>query len=166
MTTKTAPRAGEEIAGAIAATSALLARYLNGFDDTNHTRQAPNLPNHVAWVLGHLALTMHRAAERIAGREIPLAWDPEPFAMGSAPVADAAAYPRFDEMRRRFDEALARVVDAVRAAGDEKLHETVTWGGGSTTRRDLAVRMAFHNGVHTGQIIDLRRALGMPRLIR
>ena len=65
MSTKTVSRIGDEIADAIGSTSVLLDRYLNGFDDTNHTRQAPNLPNHVAWVLGHLALTMHRAAERI-----------------------------------------------------------------------------------------------------
>ena len=65
--------------------------------------------------------------------------------------------------RRSFLELRARWL--LREVGDQ-LHETVSWGGGTTTKRDLAVRMAFHNGVHTGQIIDLRRALGMPRLIR
>jgi hypothetical protein len=156
----------DELAAACASTGALLTRYLAGFDDGNATRQAPNLPNHATWVLGHLALTMHRAAERISGRELPPPWDPAPFAFGSTPVTDRAEYPPFAEMRRRFDDSLSRLAEAIRAAGDEGLGEPVHWGQSTTTtKRDLAARMVFHNGTHTGQIVDLRRALGMPRLV-
>lgn len=155
----------DELADACASTAALLMRYLAGFDDTNHTKQAPGLPNHLAWALGHLALTMHRASERISGTETPLAWNPEPFAFGSTPVADRNAYPRLDELKRRFEEGYKRLTDAIRATGDGALAETVTWGNGTISKRDLAARMVFHNGVHAGQIIDLRRALGMPRLV-
>lgn len=38
--------------------------FFTGFDDSNRTIQAPGLPNHFAWTLGHLAFVMHRAAER------------------------------------------------------------------------------------------------------
>src|SRR5256885_8582910 len=38
---------------------------------SNHTAQPPGLPNHLAWSLGHLALAMHRAAERIDGAPVP-----------------------------------------------------------------------------------------------
>src|SRR4051812_14884181 len=55
----------DTIAEAILASRALFHRYLAGFDDTNHTRQAANLPNHAAWCLGHCALTLHRGLERI-----------------------------------------------------------------------------------------------------
>ncbi len=165
-TTKTTRKYADELADACASTTALLTRFLVGFDDGNVTKQAPHLPNHVAWVLGHLALTMHRASEKITGREAPLSWDPAPFVFGSTPTADRGAYPRLEELRRRFDDAQKRLIEVIRAAGDEGLAETVPWGQGSTTtKRDLAVRMVFHNGIHAGQIIDLRRAIGMPRVI-
>lgn len=61
----------DTIAEAVLASRALLHRYLPGFDDTNHTRQAPGLPNHVAWCLGHCALTLHRGVERIAQEGLP-----------------------------------------------------------------------------------------------
>lgn len=68
----------------------------------------------------------------------------------------------------------ADVLRAAVAASDGHLRRyldgfgehTVTWGRGETTARDLLVRMVFHNGMHTGQIVDLRRALGMPGVNR
>ena len=55
----------DTIAEAILASRVLFHRYLVGFDDSNHTRQATHLPNHVAWTLGHCSLTLHRCVERI-----------------------------------------------------------------------------------------------------
>jgi hypothetical protein len=59
------------LAEAVRESRNLLARYLKGFDDTNHTKQAPGLPNHVAWTLGHLSLTMYRTAEKLNGTPPP-----------------------------------------------------------------------------------------------
>lgn len=61
----------DTIAEAILASRVLFHRYLVGFDDTNHTRQTPDLPNHVAWCLGHCALTLHRGIERINREPLP-----------------------------------------------------------------------------------------------
>jgi hypothetical protein len=49
----------------------LLKRYLRGFDDSNSTLQAPGLPNHLAWTLGHLAINLHRTAERFDKQPLP-----------------------------------------------------------------------------------------------
>jgi hypothetical protein len=86
------------LADAIGSTEELLIRFLEGFDETNATAQLPGLPNHAAWTLGHLALTMHRASEQIAEATFPLEWDPEPFAFGSSPSADRDDYPSLVEM--------------------------------------------------------------------
>jgi hypothetical protein len=61
----------DTIAEAMLASRVLFHRYLVGFDDTNHTKQASNLPNHVAWCLGHCALTLHRGVERINREPLP-----------------------------------------------------------------------------------------------
>lgn len=152
-----------ELAEAVQSTEELLLRYLEGFDDDNAYTGAPNLPNHAAWTLGHLALTMHRAAERISGATYPLEWDPEPYAFGSTP---AAAGPPLTEMVGRYRQSMDRLAEAARRAGDDGLEAPVQWGRGTMTARDLLMRMVFHNGTHCGQVVDLRRALGLPPVIR
>ena len=154
------------LAESIKSTEGLLVRFLEGFNDGNAAAQSASLPNHAAWSLGHLALTMHRAAERIGDRTLPLSWKPEPYAFGSTPTAARGDYPPLEELVQRYRRSLSALADAVRGAGDEGLQRTVTWGGTTTTARDLALRMVFHNGLHCGQIVDMRRALGLPHVIR
>ncbi len=153
------------LADAILDTEPLLTRYLEGFNDRNAVTQLPNLPNHVAWSVGHLALSMHRAAEKISGKTFELSYAPEPFAMGSKPTASARDYPPLQELTGRFHKSIVLLADAVRAAGDEGLKRGVPWGPTTISARDLALRMVFHNGTHAGQIVDLRRGLGMPKVI-
>ena len=156
----------DALAEAMGSTEELLTRYLEGFDEDHAATQAPGLPNHAAWTMGHLALTMHRAAERIGGRTHPLAWDPEPFAFGSTPSAQRGDYPPLSEMIDHYRRSMSLLQEAVRSAGDGGLDKQVRWGRGGTTAGHLAMRMIFHNGVHCGQLVDLRRALGMEPVIR
>jgi hypothetical protein len=172
------------LADAIAASPALLARYLVGFDDSNHTRQAPGLPNHVAWCLGHLALTMHRPAVRLSDPAATPQTSPLPesdfipgasagdarrfgtetVAFGSRPVADPALYPPFTRCVEIFNSACATLAAAVREAPDAALDKPTKWGAGEIPVSGLVARMVFHNGTHTGQIADLRRALGFKSI--
>ena len=57
------------------------------------------------------------------------------------------------------------VVAALRAADDRALDTETPWGASTTTIAALAMRMMYHNGTHAGEIIDLRRALGMGRVL-
>lgn len=168
----------ELLARAVEQSSTLLLRYLPGFDDSNCTRQAPALPNHVAWTLGHLALTMHRVSDKLDGKGIPETdfapegsiagrdrFARESVAFGSSPVGDPAQYPAMARCRAIFDVAINRLAECLKSAPDVKLDEVTPWGNASTSLSDLAIRMVFHNGAHQGQIADLRRALGMPRVL-
>ncbi|GJQ29386.1 MAG: hypothetical protein HBSAPP03_12700 [Phycisphaerae bacterium] len=156
----------------------LLARFYPGFSDANHTTQAPGLPNHLAWCLGHLALTMHRVAGMLDGGPIP----PDAFLEGadrgdarrfgvesvsfaSAPTDDPTRYPGFARCVEVFDAATARLASALRSASPDALDQPVTWGKTTSTPGAMAFRMVFHNGVHCGQITDLRRALKMGTVL-
>jgi hypothetical protein len=164
------------LAEAVTLSRTLLGRYLAGFTDENHTRQAPGLPNHVAWTLGHLALTMERVAERFDGKPVsPSDFIPgqrgdaahfgaESVAFGSAPVSDPAAYPSLGRCTAVLDAATERLSAAIRQASDAKLAEPTKWGNTDITHAALAMRMVFHNGTHTGQIADLRRVLGFKSI--
>jgi hypothetical protein len=184
------PSRRDTVAEAITASRVLLSRYLAGFDDTNHTRQAPSLPNHCAWVLGHCALTLRRAQERIthepppdsdfvtpdpdlpalgvlgAIREPglvlppPSRFDTETVAFGSTPVPTAWVYPRFRRCVEIFDAACDDLAATLRDLPEERLDEPLPWGDAHIPVWAVALRLAFHNGTHCGQLADLRRALG------
>ena len=150
----------------------LLRRYLAGFDEGTKVAQAPGLPNHAAWSLGHLALTMHRVAERLDKRPMPETefvpgqrgdehhFAIESVAFGSRPAAEAGAYPTWARCVAIFDSACERLASAWRGASEETLEQMTPWGNAAVPTWSLANRIVFHNGMHCGQIADLRRALG------
>ena len=78
---------------------------------------------------------------------------------------DPKLYPTHERSVAIFDTAVQRLVNAIRRADDAKLEMLVAWGGGQVKLWSLAIRMVFHNGTHCGQLADLRRALGMQRII-
>lgn len=171
----------ELLAESVSATKLLLGRYLAGFNDVTATRQTPDLPNHVAWCLGHCALTMHRVAEKLDGQPAPKSdfisatdgtrgsrdkgyFDAEGVSFGSAPEERSDRYPRLDRCIEIYNAACDRLAGAVRQATDAQLDEMVPWGQAQTPMRQLIVRMVFHNGFHTGQISDMRRSLGFKSI--
>ena len=171
------------LAGAVRASAPLIERFLEGFDDDNRVKQAPSLPNHAAWTLGHVSLVMHRAADYVSGFNEPqrlptsdwihgdgTAGDPSRFdtesvAVGSTPVAEPAKYPRMVRAREIFHAAIDRLASETASASPKALEREVKWGKATIAVDALVHRVVFHNGTHAGQLIDLRRALGMPKLI-
>jgi hypothetical protein len=168
----------QTLANAVLESRTLIARYFKGFDDSNHTKQAENLPNHFAWTLGHLALNLHRVAEKLDGRPIPPSdfiqgdgtaggqtkFDTESVSFGSTPVADPKRYPTYDRCVAIFDDAIERLVSAIRRTDESKLDNLVGWGSGQVKLWTLPLRMVFHNGTHCGQLADLRRALKLKSI--
>jgi len=166
------------LADAVENSKQLVGRFMAGFDDSTRTKQAPGMPNHFAWCLGHLALTMHRVAGAIDGDGLPesdfisgaAAGDAQRFgtetvSFGSKPTDNPAIYPTHDRCMEVFGAAIARLANAVRHADDAALDKSIKWGAGESQVSLLIPRMLYHNGVHTGQIIDLRRALGMKAIL-
>jgi len=182
MSTTTASARGEMLASIVESNKELVMRFLPGFDEASALRQMPALPNHVVWSLGHLALTMHRIAERLDGATLPSAdfvtgdgragsrergvFDTESVCIGSTPRADAAIYPRLDRATEILRSACDRLAVGCRSASDEVLDAPQQWGAVSLPLWLLVARAVFHNGIHTGQITDLRRAMGMEGIVK
>lgn len=169
---------GEMLARTVCDSGELLRRYLAGFDDSNCTTQAPGLPNHVAWCLGHCALTMHRAAERLDGQALPEAdfieradrgdarrFGTESVSFDSQPTDDPQRYPGLARSTAIFNAACERLAHAARTIEDSRLDQTARWGRAETPLCSLISRMVFHNGTHCGQIVDLRRALRLGSIL-
>ena len=151
----------------------LMTRYLVGFTEANRVAQGHLLPNHAAWSLGHCAMTMHRVSEKLDGAPIPEAdfivgprgdaerFGTESVAFNSKPVAEHAMYPTLTRSIAIYEAACDRLAGAAKRADPEMLTRQVAWGSGQTSVASLLTRMVFHNGMHCGQIADLRRALEM-----
>lgn len=158
--------AREVLAESIASTKGLMERYLAGFTDETRAAVAAGLPNHVAWTLGHCAITMHRLAERVDGLPLPATdfgegpgrFAPDAVAFGSAPASDAGLFPTLVRCIDVYRAACDRLAAAVRTGSDAQLQQLVKWGGVDQPWWLLVSRLIFHNGFHTGQVADLRRA--------
>lgn len=164
----------EVLASMVRASPRLLTRFLAGFDDG--TAQTPGLINHPAWILGHCALTMHRCAEKIDGLPLPESdfvtgdgtaggadrFDTESVCFGSTPIGDSSRYPTLDRAVRIFEDSAERLARTLEGATLAQLEVKHTWATDEATVPQLVARMITHNGTHAGQLIDLRRALGMP----
>lgn len=171
----------EALADMVALSRDMVKRYLKGFDDSNHTRQAPGLPNHAAWSLGHVSLTMHRVRERLDARPLPAedfsstpivrgnqpprVFFTEDVAFASVPADDALRYPAWGRCVEIFETAVAQLAHSVRGAPDGSLDQMMSWVTGAVPVWQLVVRMVHHNGMHCGQIVDLRRVIGLPLVI-
>lgn len=161
----------------------LLLRFVDGFDDDTRVTQAAGLPNHLSWTLGHVSLTMHRCADLVSGfnqpQQLPTSdwihgdgtagdpsrYDTESVCIGSTPKASASGYPRLRRAIEIFEAAIDRLATEAGGATNEMLVREVKWGSGPLLVGSLVHRVALHNGTHAGQLTDLRRALGMARVI-
>ena len=164
----------------ILSTKPFFVRFIDGFDDSTCTLQGENLPNHVAWSLGHCALTMNRAAERFDNKPLPETdfimgdgtngdssrFDTESVCFDSMPTPDPSYWPRLPRATEIYESACDRFAESVRIATDAKLDEMIDFHGNELPLYTLIMRLCFHNGTHAGQIIDLRRALSMQRVIK
>jgi hypothetical protein len=173
-------KAQDVLADTVLASRDLLSRFLDGFTDENRTRQAPHLPNHVGWTLGHLAFTLNRAAAHIDGNPLPASdfteedgqtggrerYTAAEIRIGSEPVDDPGRYPSLARGRAIFEAGCVRLASAVRQANARTLNRQVDWGTQKLSLWALVNRVIFHNGMHAGQVVDLRRALGMERIIK
>ena len=86
--------------------------------------------------------------------------DADAVAFGSKPEDRHDKYPTLARCTEIFNNACDRLAAAVRECDDARLEQRLTYGSMELPIWALVARMTFHNGFHTGQIADLRRALG------
>ncbi len=124
------------------------------------------VPNHPAWVLGHVAYAFSNGAKMLGGEPVvPDDWN-GPFGNGSTPVTDASSYPDKASLLNTFEEAHARVSQAFAAAGDAALAAENPIEGlrpmFPTVGELVTFIMTSHAMLHLGQLSAWRRAVGLP----
>ena len=126
------------------------------FPETARGQKPANLP-HSAWMLvEHLRIAQWDILEfsRTAKHKSP-AW-PEGYWPGSAAPPSPAEWNRSVEQFRADRKAMVELVENPKT----DLFAKIPWGDGQTILRE-ALLVADHNAYHLGQIVDVRRLLGI-----
>lgn len=131
-------------------------------------RPAAGRGNHALWLLGHVAFgEAQMAAWGGAKIDVPPVGDPAKFAMGSTPVADAAAYPSKQQLldyaaavRKQVLAGLAKIEPADLAkpcAGQAPEF--------FKSRGQCWQIIVSHEMMHVGQLAVVRKELSLPPVL-
>lgn len=133
--------------------------------DEHALAQLPGAANHIAWTLGHHAVSQAWFASMLTGSmpSVPERYNAL-FGMHSVPQPDAALYPPLDELKSYWKSTFTALIEAVDALTDSDLPGAPAQdsGGFITSKFDAIAKAAWHDGWHAGQLAALRRGLGLP----
>lgn len=140
--------------------------FTEAFEPSHWRHRGDGRSNHALWILGHLAQTRRWIASALLGVEMPddLAAH---FSRGAEP---GRAVDDLDpaELRAAFLDAGRVVRERLESMGDDELAAPLPDGvappDGSTTLGEALDFLAFHEGMHVGQIGLLRRCSGKDGL--
>lgn len=120
--------------------------------------------NHALWIAGHLAGTDDFFLNAVAGQPPKLPpHHKELFGMGSKPTPDPRAYPPFEEIKNRLGERREALVSWLKSLNPRKLDEPLPENLKmfASSHAALPASMAWHEGLHSGQLTVIRRSLGI-----
>ncbi len=148
---------------------ALLDKMLATFPSDKMLFQPSPTSNHALWTMGHLAMTYMWLVTMFDPKKAPALPDSyhRLFGMGSTPTSDAGAYPPPAQVRKDFDACFKAFLACVQDLRDSDLYAPCASesGGFCTCKIDAAMKGAWHDGWHAGQLADLRRALKLPSVM-
>lgn len=146
-------------------------KLLDGIADDQMTTQLTVdgnvVPNHPAWIIGHLANTSAGFGSTLLGVESiqPEGWQ-EILGGSSTPVADASVYPDKQTLAEKLAEAHAHISEAFLNVDDARLAEANPVErlapAFPTIGNMITFVMTSHESTHLGQLSAWRRGMGLP----
>lgn len=120
--------------------------------------------NHALWILGHLTVDDNGYLTALAGKpsKIPAEWD-QLFGMGSTPTSALSRYPPFNQLRDLSQQCREELIGWFQGMTDEKLAEPLPpeHGPFAANYGALISAIAWHEGIHEGQLTVVRKSLGI-----
>ncbi len=140
-------------------------KLVEDISDERMCEQPGGVPNHPAWVLGHLAISCDFGARQIGSQGLCANHWGDLFSRGSSPVADRTKYPgkvallkALEDGHHYLDALYDKVDDAV-ASSELPMKEMRAM---FPTVGDLIVFiLTSHESAHLGQLSAWRRAAGL-----
>src|SRR4051794_800099 len=156
------------IAGGHRMARQLLHRMVDDLSPAEFRHQPVPGANSAAWIVGHLALTLRRTAERLGAADVP-AVDPDlaaKFATTKQPAGVQADLGDPAELLRLFDVCVDKVAEAVQRLSAADLDAPPQLRGPfATTHGEAVLFGTMHIAMHVGQLSTIRRSLGKPPVV-
>lgn len=145
----------------LTAIRAIVAKSVHGMSEEQLTTVVPGRSNHILWNIGHMLTVQLLLVHKLAGLEllIPAEW-PAYFGKDTGPQTWDAGAPSVSDVISRV-ESLAAEHAAVLASDPVIDFTPYTTGFGAVlaTIDDAIAFNNFHEGVHTGIILSIKRSL-------
>ncbi|MEO1584835.1 MAG: DinB family protein [Planctomycetota bacterium] len=142
--------------------------FLDGLEgDAFCTLFAPGGGN-AAYIAGHIAYTDDMTLQMLAGQPAVLTADEQPlFGGGAAPSPNPEIYPPREAIIEKMTTLRASLVEYFSSLSDAELVAPVEGplAQFGDTRSKLMASIAWHEGMHAGQLTVIRRQLDMPRVL-
>ncbi|QEG31236.1 DinB superfamily protein [Gemmata obscuriglobus] len=135
---------------------------------TEFTCQPVAGANSAAWIVGHLAVTARRTAERLGAIELPLLTEAfiGKYSVTRKPADDQSELDDKAELLRLLDACVDQLLGALGTLPPESLANPPANPGPFATNYGEAVLFgAMHFAMHCGQLSTIRRSLGKPPLM-
>jgi uncharacterized damage-inducible protein DinB len=135
-----------------------------GIPPEQFTHQPCEGANHAMWIMGHLASVDDYFLAKLAGRpDSRFDEVKRTFFMRSKPQPSLDSYPPLAEVRAHFDDARRRFLDWVGTFDDEGLAAPLPdpFSNFMPTYVGLFGHLAWHEGMHAGQLSVVRKSLGI-----
>lgn len=137
--------------------------------DEQFIQMQPGWPNHPAWQIGHITLTLVGQQKLIdpsveADEELS-----KLFGMNTEPATEAGIYLSKSELLARLDAEQSKSADLFQKIDPERFNDATDHPFLSrimpTLGQALTFLMVTHYGVHTGQLSAWRRSAELPRVV-
>lgn len=120
--------------------------------------------NHATWIVGHIALNDDNFLTGLGDRpsSVPAEWKTL-FGAGSTLARDKASYPQPAELMAHFNDRRTDLLHWFRQLPADQLTATVpeAWQRFGASYAHIMNSLAWHEGLHAGQLTTIRRGLGL-----
>lgn len=137
---------------------------LEDISDDQFFHQPVSGANHAAWIVGHICHTDDNFLIGLEGRpsQLPAGWEAL-FAAGSSPAVDSDHHPNRDQIMEQFETRRHELLGWFREMPTEQLISPLPekWKTFGAHFGILMSPLAWHEGLHAGQLTVIRKSLGI-----
>ncbi|MFH0981554.1 MAG: DinB family protein [Planctomycetota bacterium] len=121
--------------------------------------------NHALWLIGHITLTDDELRSTVGSgpARCPEPWN-KLFGSGTRPLPDPRAYPSLVELKQHLNARREELIGWFKSLPDAKLTEPLAGDllQFAPNYAGLMPSIAYHEGLHAGQLRVIGQALGKP----
>ena len=135
-----------------------LYKFLDGLSEEQEFMRPDDKANSANWLVGHL-LNSRFEINKFMGEDSDCQWCD--FYCNGSKIQDKSVYPSIAEMKPIWESISAKMLDSISKLNEDALNAPVSLGVPNPDKnlQGLLGFFAFHEGMHLGQILYLKRIL-------